>query len=200
MSEYFTGLHGRRYRYCDHLHNAARTNERAVEVPMALGWIDRQQGRGLEVGNVLLHYRPAGTWTVVDAFDETEGVVQVDIVEYSPAERFDWIVSVSTVEHIGWDYDPPDPDRALAAIEHMRALLAPTGQMLVSFPSGHHPQLDRAVMSGELEPLSSVFMLRVDDAVERSDGTWEERPFEPTRYRSEAWSAGGVWMGVLGPR
>jgi len=196
----FVGLAGVHHQYLDHVYNDTRTNERAVEVPMALNWVFSHPGRGLEVGNVLSHYWPSANWPVVDAFERAHGVINVDIMDYHPQERFDWIVSISTVEHIGWDPSMPhtiDESKALKAIRHIQSLLRPGGLFLVSFPTGCHPGLDAAVASGELDALDSVFLKRVDGATERRPGSWEPAPFEPVPYMHSAWSAGGVWIGVL---
>lgn len=198
--DFFTGLGGTAYQYLDHTYNDTRTNERAVEVPMALNWVFAHPGRGLEVGNVLSHYWPSANWPVVDAFERAHGVINVDIMDYHPQERFNWIVSISTVEHIGWDEAMPierDVTKSLAAIAHMRSLLAPGGQMLLSFPTGIHPGLDAAVEGGSLGPVSSVFMMRTDTPTKRTPGTWEAKPFHSIPYLYQAWSAGGVWVGVL---
>lgn len=195
MGDTFIGLGGRTHRYCDEVYNAARTNERAVEVPIALDWIRGRAGLGLEVGNVLHHYAPDGRWGCIDRDERAVGVTNLDILDFHPTERYDWIVSLSTVEHIGWDDVPRDPDKALAAVAHLRGLLAPAGRLLLSFPSGHHPGLDDAVAAGVLAPADSVFMVRTDAPAERCNGEWEPQAFRPVPYLHAAWSAGAVWVG-----
>lgn len=197
----FTGLGGITFQYLDHAYNDTRTNERAVEIPMALNWVFTHPGHGLEVGNVLSHYWPSANWPVVDAFERAIGVTNVDIMDFNPMERFDWIVSISTVEHIGWDEAMPgerDVNKSLAAIAHMRSLLRPDGQMFLSFPTGIHPGLDAAAGDGSLNPIDSVFLKRTGSSTKRTRGTWEPAPFESIPYMTAAWSAGGVWVGVLG--
>lgn len=203
--DHFIGLGGAEYRYFEHRYNAARTNERAVEIPIAARWVAEQQAAGgqwgLEVGNVLRHYDDQASWMVVDAFERGDGVMNLDILDFQPVDRYDWIVSISTVEHIGWEGrgsdEPVDDGKALQAIAHMRSLLTPGGRMLISFPTGFHPRLDEAVESGELDPDQSVFMLRIDGATTRSAGLWAPAPFRPEPYRWAAWSSGGVWFGVF---
>jgi len=197
----FVGLGSQRHTYFDHDYNATRTNERAVEIPTAFAFMGVHTGPGLEVGDVLHNYTPFGDWTVVDTYAiYSTGVINMDILNYYPTGRFDWIISISTVEHIGWD--PPeekDEGKSLRAIQHMREMLSPSGEMLLTFPTGVHPSLDAAVANGTLNPIDQVFMLRVDKQQGRSEGIWEPRPFQPVPYDHERWSAGGVWMGVLGP-
>lgn len=146
----FVGIDGEPLAYLDHPYNAARTNERAVEVPVALRWVRRQAGRGLEVGNVLSHYVSSTPWTRVDRYEIADGVINVDIEEWDPGHLYNWAVSLSTFEHIGWDDEPRDPAKVFGAVSHLRSLLAPGGHALVSFPLGHHPELDKAADRGQL--------------------------------------------------
>lgn len=128
----------RRLDYFDHEYNDTRQNERAVEVAVALDWLPTE-GRGLEVGNVLGHYGVTGH-RVVDLTEEAPGVDNLDVFQIHG--RYDWIVSISTVEHVGWDVTPRDPDAAARAIDYLTGLLAPGGRMLITVPGGYHPPLD----------------------------------------------------------
>ncbi len=49
-----------------------------------------------------------------------------DIVEFVPQDKYDLIISISTLEHVGWDEQPQKPGKLLQAIDHLRATcLAP---------------------------------------------------------------------------
>lgn len=129
---------GRERRCFDHHYNETWRNERAVEVPLAR---EALRGDALEVGNVLAHYGVRGH-TVVDKYERAPGVLNVDIVEYAPGRSFDSIVSISTIEHIGFDEDVRDPGKPRAAVAHLRSLLAPGGTLFVTFPLGYNPGVD----------------------------------------------------------
>lgn len=134
---------GRRYRYLFHPYGATIRGERIVEVPIALEALRAHAGqRVLEVGNVLGHY-VEGTHDVVDKYELAPRCINEDILEFRPAGRYDFIISVSTVEHIGWHEEERDPEKAVRALHHMRNLLAPGGNMLVTMPWGQNPALDR---------------------------------------------------------
>jgi len=99
------------------------------------------------------------------------------------------VLSVSTLEHVGWDETKRDPDLALQPIAHLKRLLAPGGAALVTVPAGYHPKLDSAIRSGTIE-FSSVRALRCD----YPSMVWDEVAAEPTSgakyeeltYRAEA--------------
>lgn len=81
----------------------------------------------LEVGDVLSHYFPIHH-DVVDKYQVAPGVINQDIAEFIPPERYDLILSISTPEDVGWDETPREPDKLLRAIEHLRnRCLAPGG-------------------------------------------------------------------------
>ncbi|MGB7533655.1 MAG: hypothetical protein WA977_11870 [Halobacteriota archaeon] len=98
------------YRYFYHPHNTTWKNERAVEVPIILEKIHSYQGgRIFEVGNVLSHYVHF-QHDIVDKYDKADGVINQDVVDFQPSEneKYDLIVSISTIEHVGWDETPRD--------------------------------------------------------------------------------------------
>lgn len=128
----------------DHPYNATLTNERAVEIPIALDFMARAMGRGLEVGNVLAHYftdeQLAPRW-VVDKYEEHAPADPLDV--FAITGSFDWILSISTIEHVRHgDPEPPNPWGAIAAVHYMRGLLAPGGRMLITAGLGQNPTLD----------------------------------------------------------
>ena len=197
-STFFEGLYGRTLRYETAEYNASRTNERAVEIPIFQDWIDRHPGRMLEVGNVLRHYRPSMAHMVIDRYEQAQGVTNMDILDFKPSVRFDTIVTISTIEHIGWDDVPRDELRVLDVIPHLRRMLNGRGRLLVSFPLGHNATLDHQM---SLNP-RGLLMVRTDRPAERQAGTWEPRPSagaDVYPYLHHAWSAGAVWIGEFGP-
>ena len=80
-------VEGRAYPYTIHPHNFTWTNERAVEISIAEKAIaDRPKMRTLEVGNVTQHYFQT-KHDVVDKYEKADGVINVDVVDYSPRKK-----------------------------------------------------------------------------------------------------------------
>ena len=159
---------GLQYGYLDRWHGWTWLNERSVEVPLGAAAIERGGGEVLEVGNVLGHYLTV-SHRVVDKYEESPGVENADLFEIDEPDSFDLVVSLSTLEHVGWDEPVRDPERAIAAVEHLKALVAPGGLLFVTVPVGYHPRLDRAAVTGELG-FSSVSALSRGSLV----GPWVE--------------------------
>lgn len=181
----------------DHRYNDTIRNERSVEIAIASRWIAGLEGRlsrrpaGLEVGNVLSHYDMAdpiggGTRRTVDLTEIAARVENIDVFDIEGS--FDWIISISTMEHVRWDHVPRDESAARRAIEHLRSLLTSTGRMLVTAPGGWHPALDLYLATGAGTTRCSTL---------RRDGdTWrqtETMTFLPYRM-STPW-AESVWIG-----
>lgn len=137
--------HGRELTGFVHEYNTTAQNERAVELAIAEQWLaEFGAGDGLEVGHVLGHYGWSGH-RVVDLHERATGVENLDV--FDVGGRFEWIVSISTIEHVGWDEDRL-PGKAIAAIDHLRTLLLPGGAMLVTVPTGWNPALDQYLAQG----------------------------------------------------
>lgn len=143
--------HGTSHEYLVHRHNYTWLNERAVEVPIARAALaGAAEGRVLEVGNVLGHYGDVAH-LVVDRYERAPGVINANVLEFEDDEGFDLILSVSTLEHVGWDEQPRDPVAGERAFAHLAGLLKPGGSLLVTFPVGYNPHLDEAIRSGRVE-------------------------------------------------
>jgi hypothetical protein len=99
----------------------------------------------LEVGNVLSNYFNM-KHDIVDKYEMIDDVIQQDIVDYSPIKTYELIVSISTIEHIGFDENIKEPDKVIKAIENLKSLLEPKGKIIVSFPMGYNTYLDNLYM------------------------------------------------------
>ena len=144
---------GESYRYLFHPHKWTWLTERAVEVPVVQAVVDQHAGRRvLEVGNVLSHYRRQ-SHTVVDKYERGPGVLNRDVLELGDLGRFDLIVAISTIEHVGWDEEPRDPGKAPEALRRLEAMLAPGGRLVVTVPVGYNASLEAALRDGSVRYL-----------------------------------------------
>ncbi len=150
---------GEVYRYLAHPYNATWRCERAVEIPLARRFLSGTTGVGLELGNVMRHYGPI-SHAVIDKYEGAPHVIAKDIVDYEPDHGFDYILSVSTLEHVGWDESPRDPDKACLALSRLRALLTPGGRLFVTCPSGYNPGLDTLIFESSDRPTREGFLRR----------------------------------------
>lgn len=168
----------RRLELVDLPYNDTIRNERAVELAIVFDWLTSRSGAGLEVGNVLAYYGHTGH-RVVDLYES--GAENIDVFDVTGT--YDWIVAISTIEHVHWD-DRADPAAAAAAVSHLRTLLAPGGELLVTVPLGWNPPLDVAL------PLDADRW----GCWQRSGTSWTSA--EPTAVAyGPAW-ANKVWVGL----
>jgi hypothetical protein len=130
-------------------------SERAVEIPIAfnfLAHLDRKE-KILEVGNVLSNYENSLSEylglkprRIVDKFEIDINVDNVDLMDIPSQEKYDAIVSISTVEHIGQGVAPSeaygeritehDLEAPLKAIAKIYDLLILGGKALITVPFG----------------------------------------------------------------
>jgi hypothetical protein len=141
-------------------------SERALEIGLARRAMrNREPEDVLEVGNVLAFAGLSGH-TVVDKYELGDGVLNVDIIEYRPTRRFGLVICISTLEHIGWDEIPRDPNKAAAA---MRTMCDMGDSLLMTIPVGWHRQLEREFVAGPFD--------LIELAVKTSRlARWERRP------------------------
>lgn len=166
---------GKAYPYFIHHYNATWRNERAVEVALVTELLASVSpgARCLEVGNVLNYYLDFQR-TVVDKYEAGAGVINQDILEFGLPASYDVVVSISTLEHVGWDEEPRDLDKVRRAFEHMKSLLVPGGRCLVTFPMGYNTALDELVYAGKLAFAKTHFLKRTTASNEWREVSMDE--------------------------
>ncbi len=186
---------GREYSYFFHPHNLAWRNERSVEIPIAQEFLSaHSEHEILEVGNVLSHYLEV-EHDILDKYEVAEAVINEDAVEFDPAKKYDLIICISTLEHIGWDETPRDPGKLSAAIENLVGLLAPEGELMATVPIGYNPEFDCLI-----EQRQSLFTEVIP--MRRLPGTnqWVETNFESVRgarYKRGHFRASAIIVGRI---
>ncbi len=173
---------GLRLPYLDAEHNTTRVNERAVELPIAAEWIARvpfqnRPTQRWEFGRVLDHYeaRPP-LWECVDLEETGDRVVNADLRLWAPERPLDAAVAISTLEHVGWDWDGSyQPQEAIRCLERLVGMLAEDGSMLVTIPMGAHPALDAEILD-PVRPLGAVACTLVRDDTDETAPTWRQTP------------------------
>ena len=130
-------------------------SERAVEVAIGFDFLANlpKSARVLEVGNVLSYYENSLSQhlgvvsrKIVDKFEIELGVDNEDLMLLSSEEKYDGIVCISTVEHIGQGVTPVgtygevaeerDLEAPLKAVAKIYDLLAVGGTALITVPFG----------------------------------------------------------------
>lgn len=159
------------FRYFYHRRWETWKTERAVEIPIAQEALRHApaDARVLEVGNVLTQYTTAlpRSYVVVDKYERAPHVANLDVI--AVAGTFDLILSISTLEHVGLDESPREWGKARAAVDHLRSLLAPGGQMLATWALAYNRDLDDALRAGALGESSVRYLER-----QTRSNTWAE--------------------------
>jgi hypothetical protein len=165
---------GRQFPYLRHSYNVTWTNERAVEVPLALAALRAAQGRSvLEIGNVLSHYAGV-SHDRLDKYEKSHGVVNADVVDYRPGHPYDLILSISTMEHVGFDERPREPGKLGRALNNVVEMLAPGGRLLVTMPLGYNPEVSKLLDIGT-GPFNHVgFLRRISKDNRWVEASWDE--------------------------
>jgi hypothetical protein len=186
---------GRQYNYYYSNYYFTWATERTVEVPIISAILTNYRGkRILEIGNVLLHHQPIDH-LVVDKYEVGDGVMNIDVVDFKPDSEFDLIVSISTMEHVGWDESPRDPQKLLRAIFHLRELLSDSGEFWMTAPLGYNKFL-RTLLDSEKIPWAKLcFMKRISSDNSWSQVTWKEARM--SRYGYPYNSANAILIGCL---
>ncbi|PIY80006.1 MAG: hypothetical protein COY80_05135 [Candidatus Pacebacteria bacterium CG_4_10_14_0_8_um_filter_42_14] len=152
---------GKKYHYFCHKYNSSHLNERAVELPIVWAEVQRYKSyEVLEIGNVLSHYFPT-KHLVVDKYEVAPGIINKDVVEFKTKKKFKLIISISTLEHVGWDEEVKSKGKIPQAIRHLQTLLAPGGTLFITLPLGYNSYLDEHLRTGKIKFDETFYMERV---------------------------------------
>ncbi|MBT4135734.1 hypothetical protein HOD75_04350 [archaeon] len=179
----------KKFPYFLHPYNLTWDNERIVEIPILLEYLKKVSfDKVLEVGAVLPHYADV-KWDVLDKFEPGEGILNQDIVDFKPKKRYDLIMSISTLEHVGYD-DEYNPEKIVKAINHLKSLLSYKGKFIATMPLGYNKYMDSLVFSNKIGAKKMFFLKRVN-----SGNKWKEVGLESIRdirYNSPHNNANGI--------
>ena len=171
-------------------------NERSVELPIIWDIVKKYNfHKVLEVGNVLSHFYNV-KHDIVDKYEKTEGVINQDVVDFKPLKKYDLIVAISTLEHVGWDETPREPLKIFRAIENLKSLITENGKIIITLPKGHSPVLDNLLSENKLKFSEQYFLKRISRNNKWKQTNWKKISKTvygyPIRY-----SANGIIIGII---
>jgi hypothetical protein len=152
---------GKTYRYFNHSYNTTWNNERTIEIPIVCKFVSENKDNNiLEIGNVLSHYFKMDH-DVVDKYEKADGVINEDVVDFQSSESYKLIISISTLEHVGWDEYPRDPEKIFNALDNLKKSLVPGGKLVVTLPLGHNNKLDKHLETGKIKFTENHYLKRI---------------------------------------
>ena len=177
------------------LYNTTWANERTIEVPIGRFMVMKYSGKNiLEVGNTLKHYFQYDG-DVVDKYEDGGGVINEDVVDFKSDKKYDLIISLSTMEHVGFDEEIKDPDKIKRSLEVLKKHLTEKGKLLVTMPLGYNPNLDRKIQGGEIDFTRIIFFQRYN-----KNNEWEfvnQPDWENIKYGSPYPWANWIIIGIF---
>jgi len=187
---------GKSYDYFRHTYQSTWRNERIIEIPIVWDYVRNYlPDQILEVGNVLSHYF-AARHRIVDKYEIAERVINRDVVDLNFSERFSLIVTISILEHVGWDESPKEQDKILRAVESLKRCLAPGGKIVMTLPIGYNPWLDEILEKEQIQFSNRHCMKRIS----RSN-RWVEVPWEAikgAKFNFPFSGVNGLVVGIIG--
>lgn len=158
-------FNGKFLKYFRHNYNTAYENERTVEVSIISDFLGslNKYAKILEVGNVLSNYGFKYTKRdVLDKYDSAPHVLNEDVISFNPSVKYDAIISISTLEHVGWDEEIRDPMKIITAVRNLTSnCLSAGGCMLVTVPLGYNAYFDEQLEKGAEYFTEKYFLKRI---------------------------------------
>jgi hypothetical protein len=186
------------YNYFVAEYNTTWSTERAVEIPIVYQMVNKKMGKILEIGNVLSHYF-SFEHDIVDKFEKGEGVINKDVTTLQLQDKYDLIVSISTLEHVGWDERNPseklnDRNKIPLAIDNLKKMLTPQGALIFTVPLGYNPILDEYIKTGKIDLQKKFFLKRI------SKNKWVETDLndvKDSKFGAPYFRGNAIMVGII---
>lgn len=156
MSEEYFTFQGQEFKYFDNPHNNTRINERTVEIPISLKFLEFNLKNLIEVGCVTPYYHEC-SHEVIDLTDDHPKSKKIDATQYNFKDKN--VLSISTVEHVGLSDYGNEIKENNAAIILCEKIIKDSLNYFITWPLGYNKVLD----SWAFENKRGYFISRRDD-------------------------------------
>lgn len=191
----FFVFNNKKYKYFIHPYNNTWKNERIIEIPIIKEVISGFKGKKiLEIGNVLAHYGRI-THDVLDKYESDKNVINEDVAYFKSPKKYDLIISISTLEHVGWDEEIKDKTKVIKAISTLKKLLKGKGKIVITHPWGYNSSMDLLISTGKIAFQDKFLLIR-----ESEENTWKQIPWKKNlkiKYWSPFPGANCLLVGVI---
>lgn len=141
-------------------YNRTWLNERCIEIAIGKFYTKKFINQDiLEIGNVMSHYHTVG-YDVIDKYEVSKNVINHDVVDYNSDKKYKLILSLSTLEHVGWDEEIKDEHKILKSILNLKNMLSKNGELIITLPIGYNPLLDEKIKNGVIKFDCEIFYIK----------------------------------------
>lgn len=135
-------------------------SERIVEIPLTIKLIQKTKFDScLEIGDTVSKYFTF-PHDIIDKYERRHNIIQADAYSYNFPVKYDLIISISTIEHIGKDEDKVFPEKAVLTLKRLMQQLNTHGLLFVTVPINYNEELDTFIRSNPSE-LNICFLARI---------------------------------------
>jgi len=169
--------------------------ERVIELPIIWNLLKKYKNKQiLEVGNVLSQYGPV-KHEILDKYEKAPGVINKDIMDYKPKNKYDLIISISTMEHVGYDEPVKDPEKVINAMKKLKNMLKKDGKLVITIPINYNPKLDEYIKNKTIQ-FNEKYWLKRNTKNNQWTETNEQEGLN-TKYHNKYPYANSLFIGVI---
>ena len=172
--------------YFDHPYNNTAVNERRVEIPLAMNFINKTHDSLLEVGCVMPYYMAISpsviSYNIIDMFDLHPRCLAIDARGFNYTNEN--VLSISTIEHIGTsDYGATAGDPH-SAFDCLNKIIKQAKNYLITWPVGYNKILDDDLRMSDID---YIILERTNAANEWQESNYM-RPYDRAELQAYKYS------------
>ena len=177
--------------------NSLRIGERVVEIPIIQYlYMKEKPANVLEIGNVTSQWFHIPNLRIVDKYEIGENIINEDIDTFESNNKYDMIISISTIEHIGFDEEHKDPDKPFRVINKLVTLLKEHGTLIITVPLNYNPSMDLIIKNHIKLFSNAIFLRRISEF-----NNWMQVSYKDTlnlKYDSKYLKANAIAILIVG--
>jgi len=151
--------------YCFAKYDSCWATERTIEIPLVVYFLNKLNAKNkrlLEIGNVLNNYTTKYHQNVVDKYEFAKEIINQDIVSYRPIKKYPLAVSISTLEHVGFDETPKNASKIIKSIQNILThCLIRGGTLIFTIPIGYNLRSDKLIKQNKIKMNEQYFFKRI---------------------------------------
>lgn len=133
------------FEYFRHSYNETWTNERYIEVPIGIYFLNKFKLNCIEIGAVMPYYGYLSK-IIIDPYDSFDGCLRINALDYSYISEN--VLSISTIEHFKIDErNRTDKD----SIFMLNKIIQEASNYLITWPVGYNLILDNYVEQSDIK-------------------------------------------------
>jgi len=127
-------------------------------------------------------------------------VKNIDIVDFKSKIKYDLIISISTMEHIGFEENYTNEineSKIINSFKNLKSLIKDNGTCIITIPINQNPILDKLIFQEQIQFEYKYYLKRISKSNEWIEIDLNDSNIYNIRYGKPYFGANCLFIGIL---